>query len=138
MVLAESMRLYPPAWVIAREAVEDYEVAGYRVPAGSVLLMSQFLLHRDSRYWPEPERFDPTRFSDAAKASRPRYAYFPFGGGPRSCIGEGFAWVEATLLLATLARRWKLELVPGQEVRLNPTITLRPRGPLGMRVVARQ
>jgi cytochrome P450 len=136
-VLAESMRLYPPAWVIAREAATEYEVGGYRVPAGSVLLMSQFLLHRDARFWPHPERFDPSRFTDEARAARPRYAYFPFGSGPRSCIGEGFAWSEATVLLATLARRWRLELLPGQRVRLHPTITLRPRDPLMMRVVAR-
>lgn len=137
MVLAESMRLYPPAWLVAREALEDYEIGGYRLPAGSVLMMSQFLLHRDGRFWPDPERFDPLRFTEERKATRPRYAYFPFGSGPRSCIGEGFAWVEATILLATLARRWRLELVPGQRVRLHPTITLRPRDALKMRAIAR-
>lgn len=140
-VLAESMRLYPPAWVIARQAKERYELAGYAVPAGSVLLMSQFLLHRDARYWEDPLRFEPGRFAEGARAAsgRPKYAYFPFGGGPRSCVGEPFAWVEATLLLATLARRWRLELAePGRPVELHPTITLRPRGALRMRVRGRR
>jgi cytochrome P450 len=138
MVLAESMRLYPPAWVVAREAVGEVGVGGYRVPAGSVLLMSQYLLHRDGRYWEEPERFDPMRFTEEGKAGRPRYAYFPFGSGPRSCIGEGFAWVEGVVLIATVARRWRLELVGGQTVGLNPTITLRPSGEVRMRVAGRR
>ena len=94
MVLAESMRLYPPAWAIGRLAVEDFEIGGYAVPKKSLVLMSQFVMHRDPRYFPDPLRFDPTRWIPAARESRPQFSYFPFGGGPRQCIGDGFAWME--------------------------------------------
>lgn len=127
MVLSESMRLYPPAWVIARRAIDDYEVGGYTVPAGSVLLMSQWVMHRDPRYYPEPSRFLPERWESEQEAGRPKYAYFPFGGGPRVCIGAQFAWTEGILLLATLAQHWRLRLVPGHPVALQPRITLRPK-----------
>ena len=126
MVLAETMRLYPPAWAIGRLAIEDHEVGGYRIPKGSLVLASQFLLHRDARFFPDPERFDPERFAPEAKDARPQFAYFPFGGGVRRCIGEGFAWMEATLMLATLARRWALRPAPGHAVEMQPRITLRP------------
>lgn len=132
MVLAEAMRLYPPAWILGRRALADYEVGGYRVPAGSLILMSQFAMHRDPRYFPDPERFDPERFAPEAKAARPQFAYFPFGGGPRRCIGEGFAWMEGTLLIATLAQRWRLRLVPNHPIALRPVVTLRPKH--GMRM----
>lgn len=132
MVLSESMRLYPPAWVLGREAITDYQVGGYPVPAGSTLLMSQWVMHHDPRYYPEPLRFDPERWRPAALAHLPRYAYFPFGGGPRVCIGEQFAWMEGVLLLATLAQRWRMRLVPGHPVELLPRITLRPK--YGMRM----
>jgi cytochrome P450 len=132
-VLAESMRLYPPAWVIGRRAIVDYEVAGYKVPRGSIVLLSQWVMHRDPRFFPDPERFDPERWTDEARAARPRFAYFPFGAGPRMCIGEQFAWMEGVLVLATLARRWRARLVPGHRVALEPSITLRPAG--GMRMV---
>ena len=132
-VLAESMRLYPPAWVIGRRAVLEYEVAGYRVPRGSIVLLSQWVMHRDLRFFPDPERFDPERWTEEARAARPRFAYFPFGAGPRICIGEQFAWIEGVLVLATLARRWRLRRAPGQRVALQPSITLRPAG--GMRMV---
>ncbi|HZZ43939.1 MAG TPA: cytochrome P450 [Tepidisphaeraceae bacterium] len=139
MVLSESMRLYPPAWIVARQAVENYEIAGYPIAAGSVLLMSQYLIHRDPRFWgDDPTRFDPGRFTEDAKSQRPRWAYFPFGAGPRSCIGEGFAWVEAMLLLATIGRRWRLQLVdPHQTVHLHATITLRPENAIPMRLIRR-
>ncbi|HYO92758.1 MAG TPA: cytochrome P450, partial [Pyrinomonadaceae bacterium] len=127
MVLAESMRLYPPAWAIGRLTLDDYEVGGYRLPAGSLVLLSQYVMHRDSRYFPEPERFDPLRWRPEARESRPQYAYFPFGGGPRRCIGEGFAWMEGILLMAALAQRWRLRLVPGHPVKTQPVITLRPK-----------
>jgi cytochrome P450 len=132
MVLAEAMRLYPPAWVLGRRALKDYEVAGYRVPAGSIVIMSQYVMHRDPRYFPDPERFVPERFAPEARAARPQFAYFPFGGGPRRCIGEGFAWMEGVLVLATLARRWRLRLAPGHPVETQPVVTLRPRH--GMRM----
>ena len=140
-VVAESMRLYPPAWAVGRQAKEPVEVGGYTLPAGAVVLTSQWVTHHDPRWWPDPERFDPDRWRDgadsAAAAQRPRWAYFPFGGGPRSCIGEAFAWMEAILVLATIARRWRVEAVADRHPPLQPTITLRPKGPLNVRVVRR-
>ncbi|HEX8355137.1 MAG TPA: cytochrome P450 [Pyrinomonadaceae bacterium] len=139
MVVAETMRLYPPAWALGRLALEDYEVGGYRIPRGSLVLVSQYVIQRDPRFFPDPERFDPERWTPEAKAARPQFAYFPFGGGPRRCIGEGFAWTEAVLILATLARRWRARLLPGRAPELLPRITLRP-GPGGvpMRLEARR
>jgi cytochrome P450 len=135
-VLAESMRLYPPAWAVAREAIADMEVAGRPVAAGTIILMSQWVTHRDARWWPEPEIFDPDRWLPGQPAhdpDRPRYAYFPFGGGPRICIGEAFAWTEGMLALATLAQKWKLRpALPGRQIALQPTITLRPKSALPM------
>jgi len=133
MVLAESMRLYPPAWAMGREALEDVAIGPYRLRKGTMVLFSQYMVHRDPRWYPHPERFWPERFTAEAKAARPRFAYFPFGGGGRQCIGESFAWMEATLALATIAQRWRLALVPGQTIKPQPKITLRPRN--GIRVV---
>ena len=130
-VLAESMRLRPPAWIIARKSAEAYDVGAHRLPAGTTILMSQYLVHRDPRWWPDAERFAPERWLDdaAAAAGRPKYAYFPFGGGPRSCVGEPFAWLEAIALLVTIARRWRLMRVDDRPIALFPTITLRPPRP---------
>jgi cytochrome P450 len=136
-VVAESMRLYPPAWVIGRRARVDVDLDGYRIPAGAIVILSPFVTHRDPRWYPEPLCFDPDRFAPQARALRPRYAYFPFGGGPRFCIGEGFALMEARLLLATLAQRVRLLLAPNQDVALQPRVTLRPRGGLPMSVIKR-
>ena len=135
MVLAESMRLYPPAWGVGRLALEDERVGEWDVPARGLVLVSQAVTHRDPRFWPDPERFDPLRFTPEAKAARPKMAYFPFGAGPRICIGEGFAWMEGVLLLATLAQRWKL--VRGNDVEPQALITLRPKTAMKMRVAAR-
>jgi cytochrome P450 len=132
LVFSEAMRLYPPAWIIGRRAVTDYSVQGYTVPAGSVVIMSQYLVHRDPRWWPDPERFDPDRWTPEAKASRPRFAYFPFGGGPRICVGEPFAWMEGVLLLATLAQHWRLRLTSDARIDTLPRITLRPKYGMGM------
>lgn len=132
MVLAEAMRLYPPAWIMGREAREDVEIGGYRIPAGSTVLVSQWVIHRDPRYYPEPERFDPMRWTAEAQAGRPRYAYFPFGGGSRICIGEHFAWLEGILILATVARHWQLEMASPRPPQPQATITLRPRHGLPM------
>ena len=132
-VLAESMRLYPPAWAIGRQPLEPFAVGGFRVRAGVVVLMSPWVVHRDPRWWPDPERFDPGRWTPDAEARLPRFAYFPFGGGPRKCIGEGFAWTEGILVLAAIARRWKLRHAPGATVGMQPLITLRPTG---LRMVA--
>lgn len=137
MVLSEAMRLYPPAWVVGRRAIVEHELAGYRIPAGSILLLSQWVTHRDARFFPDPLRFDPLRFTPEASAARPKFAYFPFGGGPRVCIGEGFAWMEGVLLLATIARRWRFSRTDGAPVTPAAMITLRPKGGLPMRIEER-
>jgi cytochrome P450 len=137
MVLAESMRCYPPAWGIGRRAIEDVEIGGYTIPRGTVVLFSQYLLHRDPRFFPEPERFDPDRWLPERQQARPRFAYFPFGGGNRVCIGESFAWMEGILVLATLARRWRLERLETSPVPTRALITLRPARPIRMRARSR-
>ena len=133
MVFSEAMRLYPPVWIVARRNRKAWSLAGYTFPPGSFIFMSQYLMQRDARYFPDPDRFEPERWTPEATAKRPRYSYFPFGGGPRQCIGEGFAWVAGLLVLATIAQRWRLRLVPGQRVALEPLITLRPK--YGMRMI---
>lgn len=137
MVLAESMRLYPPAWAVGRQALEEFPLGDYTVPAGSMVLMSQWVAHRDARFFPEPERFDPGRWTPEARAARPKFAYYPFGGGARVCIGEQFAWMEGVLVLATLAQRWRLRLAPEARPVPQPLITLRPRYGMPMVVAAR-
>ena len=132
-VFAESMRLFPPAWLIGRRALRDYEIPPYRIPAQSLVLMSQYVMHRDERYYPDASQFDPERWTPEAKASRPKFAYFPFGGGPRQCIGDGFAWMEGVLLLAAIGRTWKFRLVPGHPVKMQPLVTLRPK--YGMKMI---
>jgi cytochrome P450 len=132
-VLAESMRLFPPAWTIGREPREAFEAGGYRIRAGSVVLVSPWITHHDPRWWTDPERFDPDRWTPEREAELPRFAYFPFGGGPRKCIGEGFAWTEGILVLATLAQSWTLRHAPDAQVGRQPLITLRPTG---LRMVA--
>lgn len=137
MVLAESMRLYPPAWAIGRMSLCDSEIGGYLVPQGSLVLMSQYVLHRDDRYFADPLGFDPERWTEAARAQRPQFSYFPFGGGPRRCIGESFAWMEGVLLVATLAQQWQMRLAPHQVVALRPVMTLRPKHGMKMTVTKR-
>jgi cytochrome P450 len=132
MVVAESMRLYPPAWILGRRALEDYEVGGHLIPRDSLVILSPYVMHRDPRFFPDPERFDPERWTPESKASRPQFSYFPFGGGPRRCIGEGFAWMEGVLVVATLAQSWRLRLAPGQRVEPQPMVTLRPRRGMSM------
>jgi cytochrome P450 len=133
MVLAESMRLYPPAWAIGRRALEPFDARGFTIPRRSVILMSQYIMHRDSRFFPDPQRFDPDRWTPEASAGRPKFSYFPFGGGNRVCIGEQFAWMEGVLLIALLARKWRMRLEPGHPVEVQPLITLRPKH--GMRMI---
>ncbi len=137
MVLSESMRLYPPAWAMGREALQDVSIGPYRLRKGTMVLFSQYIVQRDPRWFPDPERFCPERFAPEAKAGRPRFAYFPFGGGGRQCIGESFAWMEAILALATIAQRWRVELIAGQQIELQPKITLRPKNGIRVKVVPR-
>ncbi len=134
MVLAESMRLYPPAWGVGRKAIEACEIGGYELPKGGVVIMSPYVMHRDPRWFPEPDRFDPERWIPEARDARPKFSYFPFGGGSRLCIGERFAWMEGTLMLATIAQKWRLRLVPGHRVEPLPLITLRSKYGMRMRV----
>jgi cytochrome P450 len=130
MVLAESMRLYPPAWAMGRQSIADVELGPYRFPAGTYFFFSQYIIQRSEEYFPDPLRFDPERFLPERKAGRPRFAYFPFGAGGRQCIGEAFAWMEGVLMLATIAQQWRLRFVPGQTVDVQPKITLRPKYPM--------
>jgi cytochrome P450 len=132
-VVAESMRLYPPAWSLGRRALIELSLDGWRIPKGSLVLMSPYVTQRDARWFPDPERFDPGRWTPDRRAARPRFSYFPFGGGARSCIGEPFAWLEGVLLVSTLAQAWRLRPLPGQVVRPEALITLRPRGGMPMR-----
>lgn len=134
MVFAESMRLFPPAWSIGRRSIAEHHVGGHTIAPGAIFLASQWVTHRNPKYWPDPERFDPERFRPEAKETRHKFIYFPFGGGPRVCIGERFAWLEGVLLLATFARKWRFHLAPAQRVAPRPLITLRTR--YGMRMVA--
>ncbi len=136
-VMAESLRLYPPAWAMGRYARNDFWLGNYFLPAKTTVLLSQFITHRDSRFFPDPLRFDPERFSPEGKAGRRKFTYFPFGAGPRQCIGESFAWMEGVLILATIAQKWKLRLLPDHEVEPQPLITLRPKYGMRMRVELR-
>ena len=137
MVLAESMRLYPPAWAMGRYARSDFQLGDFFLPAKTTVLMSQFITHRDPRFFPDPLRFDPERFTPEARSRRTKLTYFPFGAGVRQCIGESFAWMEGVLLLTTLAQKWKLRLVPGHRVEPEPLITLRPKYGMRMRLESR-
>lgn len=130
-VMAESMRLYPPAWAMGRKALDDFELGPYFLPKGTTILISQWIAHRNPEHWPDPLRFDPSRFAPHAPM-RPKFAYFPFGAGARQCIGESFAWMEGVLILSTIAQKWRLRLVPGHRVKPQPLITLRPK--YGMKV----
>jgi cytochrome P450 len=131
-VMQEGLRLYPPGWFIGREAQTDVTLGGYTVPKGAMVMMSQYVTHRDARFFDEPERFKPERWEGDFQDRLPRGAYFPFSAGDRHCIGEGFAWQEALLILATLLERWRFELVPCQNIRPRPSVTLRPDGPIKM------
>jgi cytochrome P450 len=136
-VVTESMRLYPPAWIIGRRAVAEYPIGDFVAPARALFLMSPYVLQRDARYYADPERFDPDRWTPEFRAALPKFAYFPFGGGPRQCIGESFAWMELILVVATIAQKWDLQLVPGHPVELQPLITLRAKHGMRMTVTAR-
>ncbi|WP_257451119.1 cytochrome P450 [Archangium lipolyticum] len=136
-VLDETMRLYPPVYLLSRKVVEEDVICGYQILAGSTIDISPYATHRLPEFWPDPERFDPDRFSPEQVAARPRYAYFPFLGGPRQCIGNNFALMEGTLILATLAQRHRPRMVAGYTPTPEPLITLRPSGDLPVRITSR-
>jgi cytochrome P450 len=131
-VVTESMRLYPPAWIIGRRALVDYEIDGYVAPARSIFVVSPYLIHRDPRWYLEPARFNPDRWTPEFKAALPQFAYLPFGGGPRRCIGDSFAWTELILVTSAIAQRWTLRLVPDHPVVPQAVITLRLKHGLRM------
>ena len=136
-VIKESMRLYPPAWGVARTVNKEFELGGYRIPRGANVVMSTWVMHRDPRYFPEPDKFDPDRWLPDRAQKLPKFAYFPFGGGPRQCIGAAFAMMEATLLLATIAQRFQFRAEPGHVVTPSPSFTLRPKQGVRMRLEKR-
>ena len=137
-VVSESIRLFPPAWGIGRRSLVDQTIGPYRVPADSIVLLSPFVTQRDPRFFSEPDEFKPERWTAEWKSSLPQFSYFPFGGGPRRCIGEGFAWAEAILVLATLCQRWRVRLDQSKAVEPQALFTLRPRGGIRMRIERRQ
>ena len=134
-VLAESMRLFPPAWAIGRLAIEEHQFGGYEVPKGALVLLSPYITHRDARFWENADEFIPERWEKlSVKEAGNKFIYFPFSKGVRSCIGESFAWTEGILLIATLLRKWNLKLMPEQQIGLNPLMTLRPKFGMKMRI----
>jgi len=136
-VLRESMRLYPPVWTIGRRVENDYSVGEYTIPAGSSILMSQYVMHHNPRYYKEPYQFNPDRWTEEFKSRLPRFCYFPFGGGIRGCIGEPFAWIEGILIIATIAQKWSMCLLPSHRIKLDPAITLRPKHGMKMKLIQR-
>ena len=139
MVIKEAMRLYPPAWILnGRQAQEEVEMGGYTIKKGGLIFISPYVMHRLPQYFPDPERFDPERFTPEREKALPRFAYMPFGGGPRICIGNAFALMEAHLILATIAQRYRLALTPGQTVEPLPQITMSPKDGLWMEVAERE
>jgi cytochrome P450 len=138
-VFRESMRLYPPAWTLGRQALTDYATIdnNYVIPKGSIILMSQYVMHHNPRYFSNAEEFDPDRWTKDFKSNLPRFSYFPFGGGIRGCVGEPFAWIEGILVLATICRKWKMQHDPSHIVELKPLITLRPKYGMRMKLTRR-
>src|SRR6267378_2207805 len=129
-VIRESLRLYPPVWAVGRRATQDLQIGGTEVPKGAIVLACQWALHRSDRYFSNPIQFDPDRWMSDDQRALPKYAFFPFGGGPRSCIGEGFAWMELRIVLTEILRLWRFEMAPGQTVKPKASITLRPERPI--------
>jgi cytochrome P450 len=134
MVIEESLRLYPPAWCVERQAIADDDVGGFAIPHGSIVLVAPYTMHRHPSYWDDPEGFDPERFAPSQTSTRPKFAYIPFGGGPRVCIGNHFALMEMQLVLAMIVQRYRLDLVSGHRVEIEPLVTLRPRYGMKMSV----
>ena len=137
-VLTESMRLYPPAWALGRQAINDCKIGKYIIPSGSIILMSQYVMHRNQHYFPEPNTFCPDRWTDEFKKTLPRFCYFPFGGGIRGCVGEPFAWMEAVIVTAVINRLWKMNSTSSNKVALKPLITLRPKYGMHLKITRRE
>jgi len=138
MVLSEALRMYPPAWIMLRKPIEDVEIGGYLVPKNAQVLLCQWITHHNERFYPDPFKFDPERWTPEQIAARPKMAYFPFGGGARACMGENFAWMEGILLLATIAQQWEMRLEPGFPVEMLSELTLRAKHGMRMTLVRRQ
>ncbi len=134
MILAEALRLYPPAWAIGRRALGAFTAGGFEIPAGSICILSPYIIQRDPRWFPHADEFDPERWRGEAREARPKFSYFPFGGGTRVCIGERFAWMEGVILMTAIAQKWRFRVEPGQRVDPLPLVTLRVRN--GLRVIA--
>jgi len=137
MVVAETLRLYPPVWVFPRRPMADYKIGEYTVPAGSYFQLSPYVTQRDPRYFADPEKFDPERWRGEENSRRASFTYFPFASGVHRCIGEGLSWTEGTVVLAAIARRWKLHVAPGQSIEKQALITLRPKHGIRMRLESR-
>lgn len=137
-VFRESMRLFPPAWTLGRQAMEDYTIEKYVIPRGSIVLMSQYVMHHNPQYFSNPDTFDPDRWTREFESTLPRFSYFPFGGGIRGCVGEPFAWMEGILVLATICRKWQVHHDTSHKVELKPLITLRPKYGMRMKLERRQ
>ena len=135
--MSEVLRLYPPAYILARETIEPCEIGGYELHVGSTIVLSQWIMHRDPRYYDDPEAFRPERWLDGLADRLPPGAYFPFGDGPRRCIGQGFALLEAAIVTATIAQKFSFRMVPGHPVVPEPLVTLRPRHGIQMILHAR-
>jgi cytochrome P450 len=134
----ESMRVFPPIWAIERTPIEDDVIGGYHIPKGSIVTLCIYQIHRNESDWENPEGFDPERFTTENSATRHNYSYIPFGGGPRTCIGNSFAMMEATLILAYISSLYDLRLVSGQNIQMDPMITLRPKNGIFMKVFPNQ
>lgn len=138
MIFAEALRLYPPAWAIGRRSIQEFRLDSRTIPGRSICILSPYVVHRDPRWFPDPERFDPQRWTAEARESRPKFSYFPFGGGARVCIGERFAWMEGVVVLAAIAQKWKLRLMEPRQVEPLALITLRPKHGIRMIVEPRE
>lgn len=138
MVFTEAMRLYPPIYIIARQALDDFSVSDYTVPRGAIVLVSPYLIHRDARFHPDIERFNPHAWTDVPAGQHPKYEYFPFSEGPRSCIGQHYAWLEGVLVLAAVAQKWRMRLVPGHPVEIAQLLNLRPKYGMMMELLRRK
>ena len=136
-IFAEALRLYPPVWAMGRRAIRECQIGDCKLTAGSVVILSPYVTQRDPRWFPNPDAFDPERWTTEARAARPRFSYFPFSAGSRACLGEAFAGIEGALCLATLAQKWRLKLEPGHRIVLQPQLTLRARHGIKMRIESR-